>query len=249
MKKKIIVLFTLFVILVVWLAPASLIEAFMPSNENIKVSRLQGTLWSGEIGQLDGDGWHFEDIQYDLKLFSLLIGQVGGSLTIDKGDVVGLLEITTDGEQSLSVRGASINTQAQLLERFLPFPGIGLHGEISTVGLFIDVEDNKPIAINGLITWDDAALNLKDVFFKLGKFQINWQTNEENGLMVGNVIKTENALSLEGKITLDSAGLFEFKGSVSSKTQNAIYNTLILFADGKVSNDRLPIKFKKKLYP
>lgn len=247
MKKKLIILIALFVFLVVWLAPASLIEGFMPADKGIRVSRLQGTLWSGAIGQIDANGWHFEELDYDLDLFSLLVGQVGSSVVIGKGDIVGFLEFTTDGEQSLSIANASIETNAQLLERFLPFPGISLNGDISTVDFSMDVKDKKTTLVSGLVTWNDAAVKLKNNLFKLGKFQIDWQTDTDTGLIVGNVIKTANALALEGKITLDSTGLFEFKGSISTKTQDSIYNTLILFADGKAKGDRLPIKFKKKL--
>ncbi len=247
MKKKLIVLITLFLILVVWLAPATLINKFLPTNKNIAVSGLHGTIWSGSIGQLNANGWNFKALDYTLDVLPLFVGNMGGSVLINKGDIEGNLEFSITGEQSLLIEEASIETEARLFESFLPIPGIGLNGNVSTVDFSIQIENKRPILLSGITNWSDATVDITNNLFELGQFQIDWQTNPNTGLITGKVVKTTNALALKGNVTLDQTGLLEFKGSISSKTQNAIYNAFLLFADGKVSKERLPIKFKKKL--
>ena len=247
MKKKIIVLITLFILLVIWLAPANLAEGLIASNKNIEASGLKGTLWSGRVEQLDIQGWHLEELDYELGFFTLLTGNMGGNAQLNKGDIIGSLDFETDGAKNLSIGDASIETEAYLFEKYLPFPGIKLDGSISTQHLFATIENKKPKRLDGFTTWDDASITIRNNVIKLGKFQINWTTDPTSQLIVGNIVKTANELSLNGRITLDKEGLFEFKGSISSNIQKGIYNAFLLFADGKANNGRLPIKYKKRL--
>ncbi|MCF6193209.1 MAG: type II secretion system protein N [Kangiellaceae bacterium] len=247
MKKKIIILITLFVLLIIWLAPANLAEGLIASNKNIEASGLRGTLWSGSVEQIEMNGWHLEELDYELSFFSLLTGNMGGSAQLNGGDIIGALDFETDGEKNFSLAEASIEMEAYLFEKYLPFPGINLDGSVSTTDLFADIENKKAKRLDGLTTWQDASVTVANNVIKLGKFQINWSTDEDSQLIAGKVVKTANALSLDGRITLDKDGIFEFKGSISTRIPKSIYNAFLLFSDGKAKNDRLPIKYKKKL--
>ena len=247
MKNKIVILITLFVLLIIWLAPANLAEGLIASNNNIEVTGLKGTIWSGSAEQLDVKGWHLKELDYELSFFSLITGKMGGNAQLNKGDIIGSLDFEMDGSEIFSLTEATIKMEAFLFEKYLPFPGINLDGNVSTTDLFVTIENKKTKRLDGFTTWDDASITIRNNLIKLGKFQINWTTNPDNQMIVGNIVKTANALSLDGRITLDKEGLFEFKGGISTKIQKNIYNTFLLFADGKASNDRLPIKYKKKL--
>jgi len=247
MKNKIIILITFFVLLVIWLAPANLAEGLIASNKNIDATGLKGSIWSGSVEQLVVNGWQLDDVGYELSFFSLITGNMGGNAHINKGDIIGSLEFETDGAENFSLAEASLATEAYLFEKYLPFPGINLDGRVSTANLFVTIENKKAKRLDGFTTWDDASITIRNNVIKLGKFQINWTTNPDSQLIVGNIVKTDNALALDGRITLDKQGLFEFKGGISTKIQKNIYNTFLLFADGNATNDRLPIKYKKKL--
>jgi len=247
MKQKIPILSTLFILLIIWLAPAKLIKGLISSNSKIEVSGLEGTVWSGRVDQLDIKGWHLEELDYELGFFTLLTGNVGGRAQLNKGNIIGSLDFETDGETNLSIGDASVETEAYLFEKYLPFPGIKLDGAISTQDLYATFENKKPQRLDGFTTWDDASITIRNNVIKLGKFQINWTTDPASQLIVGNIVETVNELGLQGRITIDKAGLFEFKGSISSKIQKNIYNTFLLFADGQADKGRLPIKYKKKL--
>jgi len=182
-----------------------------------------------------------------LSLISLLTGNLGGSAEFNKGDIKGELAFEISDPKNIEVSDADLNFSAQILESFLPFPGILLDGKLYSENLKVKISDNKATFLAGKTRWDNAKITFAKKEFDIGKLEILWSTDVDKKMITGEIIKTQNILSLEGEITLNASGLFDFSGSVTKKMDKTIYNSLLFFANGKEKNGRLPIRFKKKL--
>lgn len=247
MKKKIIILVSLFIILIIVNAPVMMVEKYIPTNNGLSVNGLQGTIWSGEVARIESNGLNFSQVNYSLSVVSLLTGKLGGVVEIQKGDVTGTAEFEIENKKNISIEQANLKASAMSFEKYLPIKGIELNGSLYSRDLNLLVMNERPTLIEGVTEWKNASINFKGKSYKIGNLKISWETNSETKLITGTILKTKNILSLEGLITLNKQGLFEFKGSISNKIDKMIYNALIFFSDGKVVKGRLPIKFKKKI--
>jgi len=249
MKKKIIILTLLFLVLVIVFAPVRLAENFIPESNDLSISGMQGSIWSGRIDLLEIKDWALKNIDYDLSVFALLSGTIGGSAKINKGDIKGDLSFGIADQNSIAISDGNIEISALNFERYLPFPGIELNGKFLTNELSAQLVDKKPIIMTGETSWKGASVSIAAKKYELGNFQIIWDTDLEKKLITGTIKKNQkNKLDMDGKINITNNGMFEFNGSIAASSEKAIYSAFSLFANGKVQNGRLPIQFKKKIF-
>lgn len=247
MKNKIIILGLVFIILLIVLIPGRFVQNLIPDNIPIKLESMKGTAWSGQIKSATIQGLTANDIDYQINFFSLLVASLSGSLVIGSGDVTGAFDFSASGVDEFSLEQASLKMTAGNLEKFIPFPGIQLQGAISTEALTAQLVEGKLTFLSGGTGWSNASVTINNQRQALGDFTVDWTTNESDNLITGRFRKTKNEMGLEGNITINSAGVAEFKGSISSSADRNLYTALSLFADGKVELGRLPVKFKKKI--
>jgi len=249
MIKKIFILTILFLILIIVFAPVKLAENFIPQNSQLNISGMQGSIWSGTIDNIEMSGWVLKEVDYSLSVFSLISGGVGGSSEIHKGDVKGSLSFEITDQNNLEISDANVEIFALKFEKYLSFPGIELNGKLSTNDLDVQLVNKKPVVITGMTSWKNASVSLSNKKWELGGFNISWDTDLEKNLITGTIRKNQkNKLDIDGVINITKIGMLEFKGSIAASTDKAIYSAFSLFADGKVQNGRLPIKFKKKIF-
>ncbi len=247
MKNKIVVLSLVFIVLLIVLIPARFVQNLVPSSIPIKLTNMTGSAWSGQVESANVQGIQVEDIDYNISFFSLLVASLSGSLEIANGDVSGAFDFSMSDQNNLSVDQANLRMTADKLEKFMPFPGIQFEGALSTENLDADISEGKLVHLAGVTSWSNAVVTINNQQQVLGTFIVDWTTNAKENLITGRFRKTKNEIGLEGNITLNSAGIAEFKGSISSSADRNLYTALSLFADGKVELGRLPVKFKKKI--
>jgi len=249
MKKKIIILISLFIILVIVFAPAKLAKNLLPENNQLMISGLQGSIWSGEIDTIEIKDWQFQEIDYELSLISLITGNLGATGEIHRGDLKGDFFFEFKDSKNIEVGDVNVETSAVNLEQYVPFPGVELAGKISTQDFNARLEDNKPVNLSGVTSWNNASIDLNGQKWTLGNFDVLWSTDVEKNIITGTLSKSKkNKIDIDGSITLTKIGLLEFNGSIAQSTDKTIYAAFTLFANGKPANGRLPIKFKKKIF-
>ncbi len=248
MKKKIVILISFFIILVIIFAPVKLAENLMPENSPLVISGMRGSVWSGEIDSIEIKDWQLQDIDYEISFISLVTGKFGGTGEVHQGDLKGDFFFEIEDSKNIEISDVNIETSAINLEKYIPFPGIELTGKISTRDFNAHINDNKPVYLSGVTRWDNANVDLNGQKWSLGDFDIYWNTDVDTKIITGTISKNKkNKIDIDGKITLTQNGTLEFKGSISQSIDKTIYTALSLFANGRPSNGRLPIKFKKKI--
>lgn len=248
MKKKIAILISLFIILVIFFAPVKLAENLIPQNSQLVISGMQGSIWSGEIDTIEIKDWQLQDIDYEISLISLIVGNLGGTGEIHRGDLKGDFFIEMRDSKNIKVGDVNVETSAINFEKYIPFPGVELAGKISTRDFNAQLVNNKPVNLSGTTSWDNASIDINGQKWSLGNFDILWSTDGDNNIITGTLSKSrKNKIDINGKITLLQNGTLEFKGSISQSIDKTIYAAFSLFANGSPASGRLPIKFKKKI--
>ncbi|TQV85496.1 type II secretion system protein N [Aliikangiella coralliicola] len=249
MKKKIFVLTGLFILFVFMQAPASLIENFLPQNNKVTVAGLSGSLWSGEIATVNTPELSLKNVEYSINPLALFLAKLSLNLDISDRDVDGSLNLKAGSnyQESIELSDVNLNISASTFEQFVSVRGVKLSGDVSSSDLDVILENKRPTNINGRASWRKAAVVFGGKTWNLGDFVVELSTDEAKKTIVGNLQKTKNELGLEGKVTLLPDGMLEFVGSISTKIDQSLYNTVALFNNGKPANDRLPIKFKQRV--
>ena len=249
MKKKILILSSLFVFFVVALTPASLINIVMPPQKNLSIHGVKGSIWSGDIDQITVAGKQLKQVKFAVNPFVLMMAKLSLDLDIKKGDVLGDLNIVlgSDYAQNIQLNDANLNVTAAMFQNYLPITGVEIGGEIVTSNLNVKVENKKLVIAEGLLSWKRAAITFSGQEWQLGDFVVDASTDEKTNVISGKLLKSQNKLDLKGKFSLDSKGMFEFIGDISIDSEQALYQAFALFNNGKPAKGRLPIKFKQKI--
>ena len=247
MKNKIILFTSFLILLIIVFMPARLISNFIPEKSGITISGLNGTVWSGEINNLQVKGWSLSNISFDTHFFPLITGTFGAEVDILKGDITGHTIFQMKNSKNGELKDTNILTKLSQFEKYIPFKDVELKGELETKQLALNIVESKPVYIIGNTIWNNGAVVFNGMSWELGDFEINWQTSED-GTIQGNILKRENVLEIQGNIIISKQGFLEFNGSISTRVDKSIFNAFLFFADGKPSNGRQGLKFKKKVW-
>jgi general secretion pathway protein N len=250
MKKKIVILSGLFLVLLVAMTPAKLIEYFMPPQNNLVISGVDGSIWSGQVRHAMVNNIALKDIEFSISPLSLVLFSPKIDLEIASGDVQGEITLFLNGEMesNLRVESMSLELAAELLEAFSPVKGVELRGTILTRDLDFTLENKKPALMQGQVHWQNAIFTFNGQRFELGDFLLTTVTDTNAKTITGEIGKTKNIIGIEGNVVLTADGSVEISGSIPTDIDQTIYRTLALFNNGKVENGRLPIRFKQKLF-
>ncbi len=250
MTKKLLILFLIFIIFVIYLTPAKLAQSFIPASQAFSVTGMSGTIWSGKINQIGVGNIELKDTEFSLSLLALLTANLKLSLNSTMGDILGNLAIylPPDPNGTIQVSDANLNFNAALFESYLPFPGTVLKGKLSSSDLSVLILRKKLTQMSGKVHWRNAEVSYDGREFTLGDFSAESITDDKSKNIQIKLLKTKNALGLEGNITLTPDGMLEFIGSVATNIDESLYNSIALFNNGKPAGGRLPIKYKQKIY-
>lgn len=250
MKKKIAILLGLFIFLVIAFTPAKLLMSFMPERSPVTLTGISGSVWSGEISKVSANQLAFRDVLFSIDLLSLLMISPSVSLDIAGGDVSGTLVFhkTDDLSKNMQMSDVNVNFSGDILKSFMPMPGLEVNGDFRTNDLTFATENRRPKSVDGTLRWQNAKVSYAGQSFDLGDFVVQATTDEEKKLITANILKSKNALDLQGKVTLQPNGMVEIDGSIGTDIDQTLYNAFLLFNNGKANNGRLPIKFKQRIF-
>lgn len=248
MKKKIFILGGLFIFFVICFTPAKLAEGFIPDNNPVSISGLNGTIWSGEVGQVSAMNLSLNEVEFSINLIDLFLFSPSVDLVINRGDLQGDLEVSlADFKQYLEINDANIELSAGNLSSHIPVPNVALGGDIVSRDLSVVAESKKLKFLEGTVNWRRAVVNYAGQEFALGDFGAVVTTNTDENVINAELLKTKNELGLQGKVKLAADGMLDFEGSIATDIDQTLYRTIALFNNGKPQNGRLPIKFKQRV--
>lgn len=249
MKSKILKLFGLFLIFVLVLTPASLINQVLPAQNKVSLVGISGSIWFGTIEQISAQGLQVEDVDFSINPLALLTAKLSVDLDIPRGDILGSLNLALDSDykNSLMLNDVELELNAQQFQKYLPVRGVEIQGDIETSGLMLRTENKKPAQMSGQVSWQKAGVGFAGNNWSLGDFIINIRTDEAKKEIIGELQNSKNELGLQGKVILSANGMLEFVGSIATDIDKSLYNAVALFNDGKPANGRLPIRFKQKV--
>ncbi len=185
--------------------PAQQIWQFIPQQNRaqLQISHLQGSLWSGKVDSLQIRNLSLGQLDWDLNLLPLFLGQIALDTKIrgPLGELQSHITLSTDG--SLQATDLSGRIPAESLNPYtLPAT---LQGEISlNVQKFL-FQANQQLQVDGEMHWRNASISMLQSV-ELGDVRLLAKA-DGNGSVV-HINNEKSALGIEGTIKLGANGRY-----------------------------------------
>lgn len=228
--------------------PAERAYAHLQASEQVPrgfaLSGISGSIWSGQAGQALVQGQMLENLQWTLKPWSLLFGQVGVSWRFQlpdeqgqKGYAQGVTELGLDGSVAFSSLEGRL--PASLIAGMAQMGALRPTGTVN-LNLQDVLWDGKTLrSATGRAVWSGAGVTL----FKplaLGDQAISLETADE--AVKGMLSDGGGALSLDGLLMVSADGKYDFNGSLAARNAPELQQALRSLgrpgADGRIKLKR-----------
>ncbi len=219
-----------------YLAPASLIQKFLPGN--ISVAGISGTLWNGNIQQVVVDNISVSNTEWSASPISLLAGNIKADVSINSYNLKGNFETSYSGS-SVRASDVDLNGELSLLKPIFEKYGLTIDGKFDADFEKLEMENGIPKHADGTLqTFDTRILGVVPVH--LGDITSVFE-DQTQGVQI-NLNNTEGELDLNGNITITQNGAFtaDLTLSRNSITPEHVQQTMQLIGQ-QISEDTVKV--------
>ncbi|MFA9420605.1 MAG: type II secretion system protein N [Gammaproteobacteria bacterium] len=214
--------------------PVSQLLAQVTIPDKVRISRLQGTVFKGQAGELVINQFPIRQLEYQVNLSCLLTASL--CYRIDFEDGTAMLSFNPISN-SIQVTGFEANIPMQSLAAMSNQLLVSPSGSLMLKTDNFTIRQGKLVDINGTAIWKNAGIVGED--FDLGDYQIDI----ERGIDLYQFVLKDNdgMLDIKGKGMLASDGKYTINIDIraQSRTDSRVKNVLELIARKKGLNQYL----------
>jgi len=212
------------------LAPASLVQHWLPAASGLRVSGLQGTLWAGQAASVQIQQHRLTAVNWSFNAWKLFSGQLAAEVEARYRDS------TIRTGLGLTATGALIleNTRAQLdaatVGELAQIPIAQLDGAIDIRLDQAELARGAAPAASGMILWQQASITVAESV-SLGEVEIRMQESSDAPLLA--VISNQGGdIRLDGEVSVEHNGDYRLQLNMkpSATSSDNIRNSLKMFA-------------------
>ena len=196
---------------------------------------LSGSVWSGKADVAVIQGQRLEAVEWSLRPWALLWGQVGLGWRFQLGEGYGQGETTLGLDGSIAFAKLEAKLPAKLVATVAKAGALRPSGSVS-----LNLEDvlwngQSLLSANGRVAWFGAGISLFKPI-KLGDLSLSLETSDDK--VKGVVADNGGPLSIDGLLSLAADGDYQFNGSLAARNDKALEQALRSVgrpgADGKI---------------
>lgn len=215
---------------------------------NVRAAGLSGTAWSGQAKVLQIDGRNLEKLQWQLKPWSVLFGQLELDIQLDGADVAGRASIGLQPDGAIQLTDVDLSLAAAEMSILFKVP-VDLGGQFLVQLQSAELMGQKIQSAEGVIRWQRAAL-ISPFDQALGEFVAQLSTEAEGDqIEIRAQVKDEGGpLQLDGVAKLKPGGSYNFNGSVSVRDAQQKLLVQGVKAMGRPGKDgRTPLRYSGRI--
>ena len=213
------------------------------ASRNFALTGISGSVWSGKANAAVIQNTRLDNIEWTLRPWTLLLGQVGlgwrfqlpdsqGSKQASYGQ--GVTALGLDGSVDFSSLEAQV--PASIVASMAKMKALQPSGTLSLNLQDVEWNGQSLVSAEGRVVWRAAGVNLFTPV-SLGDLTLTLETNDVE--IKGVIADSGGPLSAEGLFTLEEDGKYQFNGAFSARgdskeLKNALRSMGRPGADGKV---------------
>ena len=199
---------------VIALFPADAAYRWFAPDE-VRLSGVQGTLWSGRAALGSAGSLGFHNIRWNVRPLSILMARPGGRIETSLGDGFLQAEVRI-GASGITITDATASCSLSALASALPIAGI--RGQVSLQLAELFLQDGRPAAARGQLRL--GQLTVPSLVgggpILLGNYNVTLSGTD--GLQ-GNFEDQGGPLQVQGSADLTAAGNYEIRGLVQARPE------------------------------
>ncbi|HHJ80844.1 MAG TPA: type II secretion system protein N [Candidatus Tenderia electrophaga] len=210
----------------------------------LRAAGLSGTVWSGKAGVLQVGDRNLEKLQWQLKPWSVLFGQLELDVRLDGADVAGQASIGLKPDGAIRLTDVDLRLSAAEMSKQFKVP-VDLGGQFNVQLHSAELMGQKLQSAEGVIRWQRAAL-VSPFAQPMGEFVARLST--EADVIKAQVKDDGGPLQLDGVAKLTPDGRYDFNGSVSVRDAQQKLLVQGVRAMGRPGKDgRVPLRYSGRL--
>ncbi len=232
-----------FLVFLIALAPASLLNSFMSNNNAMTLQGLKGTLWTGSARNARYHGIDLGEVNWQVSPLSLLLLRLQTQVN-SKGTDSHINLTLTISPGSLSSDSVKARIPASWLPRLLPLP-LKTDGDLFLRFVNLKMKSGKLTRLKGSIAWQNAVVHSPfGTRSELGDLQIT-ATTEANEILF-NITDNGGPMGIQSKIHFTPPDFIKADGTVNKNLPQNLANFFRYFTQVN-ENGRLEFHYKGKV--
>lgn len=226
--------------------PASVVFSFITLPNNVKLSSISGTLWSGKASRLNVSGIDLGSLKWELHPLNLIIGELSADVSVvnNKQYINTEVSLSFSGKIELEETRFSIDlTSLQPLIYGMPFSYAGKASGYFPISFF---HKNEYIGLNGKLSLTSMEM-LSPQRQPFGDFVIDFRAEKE-GATSGKIKDSGGVLNMSGQLMLKKNGQFDFSAKLAARETGSSLEKVLSFLGKKDATGRVQIKSTIKLW-
>ncbi len=213
--------------------------------KGVYIQNVSGTVWRGRIAKLQIDKQMFEQVTWRLQPLPLLLGRLQLELAFDGvgRNGTGVVSLSPDG--SINLKNFQARVALMDIDHLLNIAPVQLSGLIEVDFDQLTINNQQVTNAQGVVHWREAEATAP-MAMKLGNFKVTLTTEEQ---AIKGVVHDEGGpIALDGTLTLESTGHYQFKGNIAARNKDNRMLTQGISALGPTAaNGRVVVEYSGQL--
>ena len=240
---SVLILYLFFLIISI---PANVLLSNLNLPKNVIINSVSGTVWSGNIDQLQVSNIYLGRVSWSLSPLNLLIGELSADFAIinDEQFINSKVNVSSSGKIELEETRFSIDLSTLApLTYGMPFAYSGKASGYFPVTFFLK---NNFVGINGKL----SLANIKMISPQeqaFGNFTVDFRAEKE-GATSGKIKGMGGNLDISGVLNLNKKGQFNISAKLAARESDAALEQILSFLGKKDASGRVEINSSIKLW-
>ena len=216
MKLKIsVAFFAIYLLSLVFTAPASLISRFIPENSGVQIGNISGTLWSGKLSQLDyRNQFQLQRLTWEFDWLALFTLKLKADVKFNNGrNVMTGAGAVAYGFSGLVLSDINVDMKASALLAHLTLPV-----PVNASGKFTLVIENGTQGVpycnelDGYLVWHEATVATPMGNIDLATPSMDLSCSEGN--LVASLKQHSEQVTTNANMLLKEGGSYQLEGNI-----------------------------------
>ena len=248
-KKNIqytLILIGLYLFFLITNIPATVILSSITLPNNVKLSSISGTIWSGRARKLRISGIDLGSVKWQLHPLNLIIGELSADVSVvnNKQYINTEVSLSYSGKIELEETRFLIDLSSlQPLIYGMPFSYAGKASGYFPVSFF---HKNNYVGLNGKLSLTSMEM-ISPQRQSFGDFIVDFRAEKE-GATSGKIKDSGGVLNITGQLTLKKNGQFNFSAKLAARETGSSLEKALSFLGRKDASGRVQINSNFKLW-
>ena len=225
--KYVLIFFVAYVFFLITTLPASVAFTIISLPQNIKLTSLSGTVWSGKAKQIKISGIDLGAVKWELHPFHFLLGELSADVQVKNKNQYIKSEINISSSGKISLEETRFQIELSSLAPLTYGMPVSYSGAVSGYLPVSFFDKNNYVGLNGKVSLSSIELiSPQPQYF--GNFTVTLRAEKE-GATSGIIKNVGGELLVDGELKLTKAGKFNLSAKLSARTKNSSLDQMLSF--------------------